>query len=88
MGIESLNSAATAAGFAMVSDDESVDGTMVAYESSAHSGGGVQSTEPALASRLDSQLPAVIEAGGRSLASAAALGARVTGLLESWRSKG
>jgi hypothetical protein len=83
MGIESLNSAAAAAGFAMVSD-EGVDETIDVYEAGAPE----IEERPGLAPGQNF-LPAIIENSGRGLsAGTASLGARVTGLIGSWRSKG
>mgnify|MGYP000991020528 CR=1 FL=1 len=77
MGIEYLNSAAAAAGFAMVSE-ESADETDLVRDQSRY----------AIAdSHEDSgsaSLPAVIDPNRPS---APSLGARVSGLLDSWLSK-
>ena len=76
MGIESLTSAAAAAGFAMVSDDV-VDESTHAYETSA--------SGPADNAARQSTLPAIVDANTRNTQS---IGARVTELLDAWRSKG
>ena len=82
MGIESLNSAAAAAGFAMVSE-EAVDGTEINRETDG--------AEYAATARSSIQLPALVEHGKAQASSALALGAslgeRVTGLIESWRQR-
>ena len=80
MGIESLNSAAAAAGFAMVSDE-------VADETDSGYGFVEHAREPE-SHPAASNLPAVVDGGGRTIVGAATLGARVTGMLDSWRSKG
>ena len=80
MGIESLNSAAAAAGFAMVSD-EGVDETDSDYGYTEYISEPESRSAPA-------NLPAVIDSSGRVQASTASLGALVTGMLDSWRSKG
>ena len=87
MGIESLNYAAAAAGFAMVSDD-GVDEITEVYEANSP-----ESADRAAAASIGASgqnfLPAIIETGGRGLsAGSVSLGARVTGLIDSWRSKG
>ena len=79
MGIESLNSAAAAAGFAMVSD-EGAEETDSGYAIATHT------MEPESRSP-SSNLPAIVDGGARGPASPATLGARVTGMLDSWLSK-
>lgn len=75
MGIESLNSAAAAAGFAMVSE-ESAGETDFRHEAGRYSDGlqerdANSSLLPALADPIRQPAPS--------------LGARVSGLLDSWR---
>ena len=89
MGIESLTSAAAAAGFAMVSE-EAGDGTEVNGEADVFIPSG---TAPATSQlpALTIQLPALMEHGKAQASSALALGAslgeRVTGMIEAWRQK-
>jgi hypothetical protein len=83
MGIESLNSAVAAAGFAMVSDED-VDGSAFAGQSAfPHE---QESTAPA---SVKTQALALIDTTARAPAFAVqSLGEKVTGLLEAWRPKG
>ena len=80
MGIESLNSAAAAAGFAMVSD-EGVDETDSGY-------GFVEFASEPETHSASANLPAVIDGGGRGQSGSPSISARVTGMLDSWLSKG
>jgi hypothetical protein len=83
MGIESLNSAVAAAGFAMVSDED-VDGSTFAGSSSFAQ--GQETSGPA---RVKTQALALIDTTARAPAFAVqSLGEKVTGLLEAWRPKG
>jgi hypothetical protein len=83
MGIESLNSAVAAAGFAMVSDESMDENSEITGMAFATPSVGLQPAGPA------SRALALIEAPARAPASAVqALGEKVTGLLESWRPRG
>ncbi len=83
MGIESLNSAVAAAGFAMVSDED-VDGTGFAGEMSFQP--ERDAPEPV---GMKTQALALIDTTARAPAGAVqSLGEKVTGLLEAWRPKG
>ena len=84
MGIESLNSAVAAAGFAMVSDMES-DGAAIAGAPS--SAAGWSAPQPG---GSKSQALALVDAQPRVPATAPAqsLSERVSGLLDAWRPKG
>ena len=80
MGIESLNSAVAAAGFAMVSDED-VD--IIAGQSSFP-----QTLESPMPSGMKTQAHALIDTTARAPAVAVqSLGEKVTGLLGSWRPK-
>lgn len=80
MGIESLNSAVAAAGFAMVSDED-VD--IIAGQSSFP-----QTLESPMPVGMKTQALALIDTTARAPAVAVqSLGEKVTGLLESWRPK-
>jgi len=82
MGIESLNSAAAAAGFAMVSD-ESVDGSTMTRQSSFLNSNFSQSVSH------HAHPPAVIDGVSRAvMPTSLSLGERVSGLLDAWRPKG
>ena len=82
MGIESLNSAVAAAGFAMVSDED-MDGSIIAGQSSFP-----QTLESPMPSGMKTQALALIDTTARAPAVAVqSLGEKVTGLLESWRPK-
>ena len=82
MGIESLNSAVAAAGFAMVSDED-VDGSTFAGQTSFPQ---VQETSAPVG--MKTQALALIDTTARAPAVAVqSLGEKVTGLLESWRPK-
>ena len=81
MGIESLNSAAAAAGVAMVSDD---DGDTSASAVRTSFAGQTTSSLPAV---ISSQT--VFNSASRSMVSPTiSFGERMTGLLDAWRPKG
>ena len=83
MGIEFLNSAVAAAGFAMVSDED-VDGSANVEHSSF-----VHAVETSVPFGIKTQALALIDTTARAPAFAVqSLGDKVTGLLEAWRPKG
>ena len=82
MGIESLNSAVAAAGFAMVSDED-MDGSIIVAQSSFP-----QTSETPMPGGMKTQALALIDTTARAPAMAVqSLGEKVTGLLEAWRPK-
>lgn len=80
MGIESLNSAVAAAGFAMVSE-EGMDGSEMASRSAI-----AYEAEPMWTAPSPSRAVALIESPGRTASQS--LGERVTGFLDALRPKG
>ena len=75
MGIEALNSAAAAAGFAMVSEDVATEGD---------AGNSIYVSSPVRGSSVN--LPALISETTPPVGQST-IGARMTGMLESWRAK-